>query len=81
MEQQFESSVTMNHSLKSQLERIYHLELVYQQLIQRTERAMHVMNQLEQRQKGLLEQLEAIKCQFDELQTKIDAEKARHKTG
>ncbi|MVM35696.1 hypothetical protein GO755_37120 [Spirosoma sp. HMF4905] len=71
----------MNHLLKSQPERITHLVIVYQQLIRRTERAMLVMNQLEQRQKELREQLEAVKRQCDELQVKIDAEKARQKIG
>ena len=69
----------MNHLLKSQPARIIYLAIVYKQLIHRTERAMRVMNQLEERQRGLSEQLDTIKRQLDELQLKIDAEKTRQK--
>ncbi|QMW06236.1 hypothetical protein [Spirosoma foliorum] len=65
----------MKHLFQSQSERLNYLELVYKRLIQRTEDAIVMLNQLEQRQQENREKLAAVRRQCDELQTKIDAQK------
>ena len=73
-------SLITSDKIKAQLEQIEQLQIAYRQAMQKTRHALEVTYQEQRRGKELRKQYRAVDERCAQLQAKIEAEKAKHKT-
>lgn len=70
----------MDDNWKNQLERINSLQIAFQQAMQKTRRAIYIMNQEQRRRAELVNKYSDFEHRCDQLQKRIETEKANNKT-